>query len=302
MLPFYSKTPRSFFRNPMRNIIVTTTVFFRLHQPSFLCQPDGCWLHADNSADTASIYTDTTNRELLWVTPPTLGRLEIAQETLAIDKPTCQSVASLYRTRRSMFVQLENYNAQIESIQVALSALIESTTTGESATNIADEITAWEDWLEFFTTKRDNTAKLIRADALASHLLSGAGYYAVVAKSGWGAALASVRSTNPGKVVNPISTSAAQLNVSVVGAMGFEPNELIANVHVQNVDSLSSVSEEFQIDIEPTKIGACFIRFPQVVVGESDPYAFGISINYEHQLASLRKSMRNITWNTCTTY
>ena len=123
VLPFYSKTPRSFFRNPMRSIIVTTTVFFACTNLHSYASPTAVGLHANNSADTASIYTDTTNRKLFWVTPPTLGRLEIAQETLAIDKPTCQSVASLYRTRRSMFVQLENYNARIESIQVAISAL-----------------------------------------------------------------------------------------------------------------------------------------------------------------------------------
>ena len=243
-------------------------------------------LQAENSANTASIYTDTTNQDLLWVTPPTLGRLHINQESIAIDESTCQSVASLHRTRRSMFAQLENYNRQIESIQLAISSIIDAVAANPGAdAKVSDQISFWSDLHETTIAKRDNILKLLGSDSLSPHLLASAGYYSFVAKSYWDSALSTVRSRNPDKAVNPVITSGAQLNVSVVGAKGFEANELIANVHVQNVASLSSMSEEFQIDLEPTKIGACFVKFPQLVGGESDLYAFGISINYEHPFA-----------------
>ena len=289
----------------LRTIVVNSKVAFRrtydamryilLAAVTLLCacipfqasaSPTVVGLQAENEEGTASIYTDTANQNLLWITPPMHGRLKITQKSLAIDKPTCQSVASLYRTRRSMRAQLETYNEQLESIQAAISGLIHAAKENpDSIANHFDQMSHWEDLLESVTARRDKTKELVDSDTVAPHLLTGAGYYGFVATSGWKSALASVKRRNPDKVVNPINTSATQLNVSVVGTDEFKSNELISSVHMKHVDSLSSVSEEFQVDVEPTKIGACFIAFPQVVVGQADPYAFGMSINYEHPFA-----------------
>ena len=209
----------------MRHTVLAAITFLFAYIPchSFAI-PTVVGLQAATPADTASVYTDTTNDALLWVTPPTRGRLTIVTQSLAIDEPTCQTVASLYRTRRSMSAQLETYNQQIESIQVAISGLIQSARANPaSLPQVSGQLSVWQNILDFVKKERNKTAKLMSSNTVAHSLLFGAGYYALIATSGWDDALRTVRARNSGMVVNPINTSAAQLNISVVGAKGSNP-------------------------------------------------------------------------------
>lgn len=246
-------------------------------------------LKASNTTDSSVVYTDTSNANALWVTPPTEGNLNVVQRSYAVDKATCESVAALNRSRKSQLVQLAEYDSQIESILQDINA-VRSAIVSDASEDLTDRLDALLNLLKTMTDLRDDQGARLGTSNVPPHLLSGAGFYSYTADSGWDDALKMIRDSNTGFSVNPIQTRNAVLNISVQRSaqgddIGFFPNEMIADVKIGNTDDITAVTNTFQIDVEPTKIGACFLEFPNIVEGTAEEFAFAVSIDYEHPLA-----------------
>ncbi|QQF06236.1 hypothetical protein [Sinorhizobium meliloti] len=243
-------------------------------------------LSAQDPSEETDIYTDTGNPSLLYVTPPKQGTISVTRNSLAVDEATCRTVASMNEIRSSEQATKEALKRQEAAIEQYRASILESLMKeGKTATEMAQELAAFDAPMADIKERLRELDTQIQASAVPSYLLESAGYYAFVATAPWAVAISEIQAANPAVVVNRIPTENAKVFVSVLEADGFQPNELIAAVNAGNISDVASVVEGIQIDVEPTKIGACFIKFPHILNAEVDAYPFGITMNYTHKIA-----------------
>jgi hypothetical protein len=241
----------------------------------------------DESLDgSVSIYADSMDAALVHVAPPRFGVLEINQQSLLVDEATCEAAASLNETRRSMVAEAENIQARIEEITAYQRALSDqANTTGMDGQALADLLAPWDAMLDGLRSDRDAANARIDDAAVPRYLLEGGGYYSFAASAPWAAAVSSVASRLDGRNVRPIVTYDAAVYVSVVGPGGFKPTDLVAGVHTSSLDNLAAVVDRMQVDVEPTRLGACFLRFPSIMgTAAAAPPLFGVTVNYTYDL------------------
>lgn len=243
-------------------------------------------LSANDSDEQTDLYTDTGNANLLYVTPPRMGSIEVTQQSLVVDEPTCKSVAAVNATRLSELATRELITRQIFDVEQSRTSIIEEGIKNKiDPAEIQRDVAAWDPILQ---ASHDRLAALDAVSAevvMPANLVRSAGYYGFVATAPWGDAVTSAMDANPNLTVNRIPTKDVKVFVSILDADGFTPNELIANVNTGNIADLASVVDGIQIDVEPTKVGACFIKYPQIMGAEAAAYSFGVAINYTHQMA-----------------
>ncbi|MGR9317263.1 hypothetical protein ACU8LZ_12520 [Rhizobium leguminosarum] len=240
-------------------------------------------LHANNPTN-ANIFSDTLNASLLYVAPPTIGDLQVVKQSFAVDPPTCEAAASVNKTRLSEVKTIEEIGNQILSLEQLSGGLITRLANKEISQSDFDQ--QYKMFSDLITAKTsDKLAAVASISPTPTVLLQSSGYYSVVAKANWDDAVAKVSGANPTLTVNHIPTADAEVFVSVLGVDGFTPNELIARVDTANIKDVASVVEGLQIDVEPTKVGACFMAFPQIMGSPADAYPFGVTINYTQQFA-----------------
>jgi len=248
-----------------------------------LASPTAVGLNANNPSN-ANVLTDTSNKALLYVIPPTIGDLKVTKTELAVDSATCNAIASLNNTRLAQNKTIEEISNKILSLEKITRGLLDSFAANEITRKDFDEkYKLFSDLGDKERAKRENAIADTKLPD--ESFLKSAGYYSVLARANWDDAIKQIRGANPSLTVEHIPTADAEVFVSVVGANGFTPNELVAMVNTNNIKDVSSVVEGLQIDVEPTKIGACFINFPQIMGGGVKPFPFGVTINYTHQIA-----------------
>jgi hypothetical protein len=275
----------------MRKVAKISFLFLSLFYSETFASPTVVGLDGANPNPDSSLFTDTTNRNLLWVTPPRTGALKVSQKSLAVDEATCRSVAAINARRLARLSTGRALQEQQTAIENYRNAVINQAMRESWS---ADRLSA--DMLKLDQLVTDVSNRIRSHDSQAgddkapSYLYESAGYYSFVAQADWAGAVTKVKSSySTAYTVNAIPTTDVSVFVSVIGADGFKPNELVARTNIGNFANLSSVVDGLQVDVEPTKIGACFINFPQVMGGEAAAFPFGMSINYTYNMAITTK-------------
>lgn len=218
---------------------------------------------------TAQIYTDSNDSDILWVTPPSSGLLELTQdESLIADPKDCEGAA----------IRLERKLAFERTIFTLEEALLEATIAQASG---AEGV-----------TNEDLVARAEQIDILAARLADvqideslylSAGTYSYRAVSGMNALLEEVRLANPDRTVLPIRTSVTAVVPSLTqSTTKLEDDRYILNVGVDNFGELASAEDNIQIDVQISRLAACYIKFPEIMSDNVEPFRFGFSINYEY--------------------
>jgi hypothetical protein len=249
-------------------------------------------LDAKTASDQVSLFADTQNERLVYVTPPRTGSLNIGTSSITVDPSACRGVSSLNASRLAEQSTREELSQQQYSIeQYRTSQISDAISEGKSASEINEIVKSFDDITKSMTERIQALNNQADLSPTPGHLLGSGGYYSFVASTPWQEAVETTQNLNSSNVVTPIPTYDAKVFVSVVGAEGFTPTELIAAVHTSNFTSIESVVDGIQIDVEPTRLGACFLKYPEIIGAGSQPYPFGISINYKYQF-SLPTSVR----------
>ncbi len=255
-------------------------VFTTFMVSSSLASPTIVDVRDIQTSSTSEVYTDSANASVLWVTPPSSGSLQISQSGLSVDQSTCETVAALNEIKLNMLERQIALDEQLKAYDLYRSQVgwdREITIEEKQAT-----IAFIEGEMSKINEIRDQISDEFKLYSVPEHLLESGGYYSIIADTGWGEAVDVIRTENQMLTVQPIQTADAKLNISILDADGFKSTELIADVHSENLSNITAAADSFQIDVEPTKIGACFLAYPQLVGGRTEPYAFGISLNYTH--------------------
>jgi hypothetical protein len=241
-----------------------------------LGSPTRVGLKADNPSN-ADVLTDTSNKELLYVIPPTIGDLEVTKTELAVDSATCGAIASLNNTRLAQNKTIEEISNKILSLEKITSGLINSLAANEITQKDFDEkYKRFSDLSDQEGAKRE---KAIADTKLPDEsYLKSAGYYSILAKANWDEAIKQIHDANPGFTIEHIPTADAKVFVSVVGANGFTPNELVAKVNTNNIVCRSRIANRRRAD----KNRRVFYQFSADNGGRSQ----AVPIWRDHQLHS----------------
>lgn len=243
-----------------------------------------------NNSSASSVFADSENDKLLWVTPPLNGTLRINQRTASVDEATCRGVSAVNSILRSLINQENLYQEQIEVLIQRKTALL---TSGGDTENLVEQLLVLD---EAIKSARENAEKTREDYSDYSHpaaFLTSGGYYSFVADSGWSETLTSIKADNAEFVVNPIQTSEANFGVSILGAEGFQQGDVVLDVRIADQAENSAALDQTQVDVEVSKIGACFLAYPNVMGGTRTDFQFGVVQNYSYPfLITTRVSAR----------
>ena len=268
----------------LRRAAVFVMVYWSTSQAA-TASPTLVGLDFANPSSEVTVFADSIEGRVVHVTPPRRGTLEINQSNIAVDLNTCEAVKDLFETRRSQQGELLALQKQKATITEFQGKLLLEELSGNLTEAEADERRVRLNQLSTgIETQMDDVALRIDNTDLPDHLLQPAGYYSFVASAPWSEQIALVSAAAAGKTVNAIQTDNVDVFVSVIGAEGFKGTELIAKVNSANIVDLASVVDAVQIDVEPTRVGACFIKFPELMGNQVDEQAFALTLNYTYKI------------------
>lgn len=220
----------------------------------------------------SQVYSDTSNENVLWVTPETSGTLTLSHnESIFVTKDTCESASTVLRRKNRFATEIEKAEAKAFKAQDELDA-------GTDGVTQSDVDAIWNTVDDY-----ENRLSRIKFD---DEIYKFGGLYSYIASSSLSKNLESIRSRQPaGVTVQTIQTNVTSITPSLTtsdGAAGLTSNEIILKVGVPDDNDLAAIVDSIQIDVEMTKLGACLISFPDIMTAGAEPFKFGFVVNYEH--------------------
>jgi hypothetical protein len=225
------------------------------------------------------LYSDTNNVNVLWVSPPTSGRLVLAkQQSTFVSKTTCDIAASILRRKGKFAVA-------VESVEARIIAAYEKQDNGDKSVT-DDQLNKLKEEQKYFAEALEKT----RFDP---EMSESGGFYSYIASSGLVKAMDDVRAKNPGKTVEPIQTKVTSVipSLSQTGTLpGVKTGDVfILPIGIPQKNQLAALADKLQIDVQLTKLGACLLAYPDVMSSSSQPFKFGFVVNYEYPFLFSRR-------------
>lgn len=224
------------------------------------------------------LYSDSNNTNVLWVSPPSSGTLDLSkQQSTFVSKTTCDIAASILR-RKARFTD------SIEKAEETLLGAIDKQQSGDASITDA----------QIDKLKKDRRFLINSVDEIKydPEMLESGGLYSYVASSGLAKAMDAVRAKNPGKTVEPIQTSVTSVIPSLSQSEtmpALKTSEVFLTIGIPQKDQLAALADKIQIDVEVTKLGACLLAYPDVMSSSSQPFRFGFIVNYQYPFLFLRR-------------
>jgi hypothetical protein len=224
----------------------------------------------------ALVYSDSNNQNVLWVTPPSTGSLKLVSENgLFVDNNICSEIASVSKRRVAFEKQI------VATTKKAFDALDRQDTGDDSVTD--SYIASLWSRVDDFTTRK----KAIKFDNSA---YQSGGWYSYVAKSGQKALMDTVRQKNTSATVQPIQAKVTSIAFSLRKNGVLEvKNDIVLDYGIPDTGELASPVEALQIDVNVTKLGACYLAFPEIMSTSAEPFKPSFIVNYEYPFLFAQK-------------